>query len=87
MTAALGCIGSICFAACGIPQAWQCHRQGHARGVNEWFLALWLLGEVCYIVAVLLEFGWVWWMLTNYTINLLVICVIIYYKVRGHEAA
>lgn len=42
--------------------------------------------EVCYIAAVLLEFGWVWWMLTNYGVNLAVISVIIYYKVRGHEA-
>ncbi len=86
ITAVLGWIGSICFAAAGVPQAWQCYKQSHARGINRWMLALWMSGEVCYIAAVLLEFGWVWWMLTNYGVNLFVISVIIYYKVRGHEA-
>ena len=45
-------------------------------------LILWLIGEVCYVVAVFSEFGWIWWQLANYLTNLIVISVILAYKVR-----
>ena len=82
MITLLGWIGSLCFAAAGIPQGCQCIRQGHANGVSLLMLILWLIGEVCYVVAVLAEFGWVWWLLANYLTNLVVISVILAYKVR-----
>jgi uncharacterized protein with PQ loop repeat len=81
MSALLGWIGSIGFALCGIPQVVQCVRQGHARGLSPWFLGLWLLGEICYVTAVLLEFGWVAWMLTNYIANILSIILMLRYLV------
>jgi len=76
----LGWIGSVCFAACGLPQAAQCMRQGHANGLSPLFLALWSGGEVCYVSAVLLEFGWVWWMIVNYFVNILCLLVICRYR-------
>ena len=82
MITALGWIGSFCFAAAGIPQVCQCIKQGHARGVSLWILILWLIGEVCYVMAVFSEFGWVWWQLANYLTNVIVISVILAYKVR-----
>ncbi len=81
MSALLGWIGSIGFALCGLPQVMQCIRQGHARGLSPWFLGLWLLGEICYVTAVLLEFGWVAWMMTNYVMNILWIVVMFRYLV------
>lgn len=84
ITEILGWIGSACFAACGIPQAWQCYRQGHACGVNDLFLTLWMLGEITYAAAVWMQFGWVWWMMANYLVNFVVISVIIGYRVHDH---
>jgi len=77
----IGWLGSICFAACGIPQAIRCARQGHADGLSPWFLAFWLLGEVCYVAAVLMEFGWVGWMMVNYIVNLICLFVIWRYRI------
>lgn len=82
--AILGWLGTICFAISGVPQAWQCTIQRHARGVNPFTLSLWMAGEVFYTIAVLAEFGWVGWLLINYIVNILVISVIIFWKVRGN---
>ena len=75
----IGWMGSICFAFCGAPQAIKCIQQKHAKGVSGLFLSLWLMGEVCYIIAVLTEFGFVIWMMFNYLLNLIWISVIFYY--------
>jgi uncharacterized protein with PQ loop repeat len=80
-TTVIGWIGSICFAACGVPQVVQCVRQGHARGLSPVFLMLWLIGEVCYVAAILMEFGWVGWMMVNYLINLLCLVIICWYRI------
>ena len=75
----IGWIGSIAFAICGIPQAWDCYKNRTARGINPLFVALWLVGEVCYVASVLMKFGWVNWMMFNYMANIFSIIVIIYY--------
>ncbi len=80
MAETIGWIGSICFALCGVPQAWRCFRAGHAEGLSWLFLLLWLVGELCYIISVLASFGWVAWMMFNYVANILCILVILYYK-------
>ncbi len=79
--ATFGWIGSICFAACGIPQAFRCLKQGHAIGLSPWCLALWALGEVFYVGAVLMEFGWIWWMLINYLTNIVCLFIICRYRI------
>lgn len=55
-----------------------CVKQGHARGLSTTFLSLWLIGELCYVAAVLMEFGWVAWMLMNYILN--IVCVSVMFK-------
>jgi len=80
MASIIGWIGSICFALCGTPQAFQCIRQGHARGLSPLFLALWGAGEMCYIAAVLIQFGWVGWMMVNYTFNLICVFIMVRYR-------
>ncbi len=37
---------TVTFIACGIPQAWQCYKQGHAKGLSLSFIGLWFLGEL-----------------------------------------
>jgi len=76
----LGWAGSIGFATCCFPQVIQCVKQGHAHGISLSFLLLWLMGEVCCIPASIMEAGPIWWLLTNYVINLLCLLVILFYK-------
>lgn len=78
MTLLLGWIGAFCFSACAIPQTLKCMKQGHARGLSPWFLWLWFGGEIFYGSAVYLEFGWVWWMMVNYVLN--IICILIIFR-------
>ncbi len=78
----IGWIGSVAFALCGIPQARECFRNKSAKGINPLFITLWLMGEVCYVVSVLMKFGWVNWMMFNYMANILSIFVIIFYLIR-----
>ncbi|KKN46360.1 hypothetical protein LCGC14_0673880 [marine sediment metagenome] len=77
----LGWIGSIAFAICGAPLAWSCYVNKHANNVNSVFLALWIIGEVCYIIQVLVDYGFVPWMMFNYLLNVFFIVVVLYYKV------
>lgn len=75
----LGWIGSIAFAFCGVPQAIQCKHQGHARGISLSFLLMWGLGEICYIISVWVQFGFVAWMMANYFCNIICISIMLYY--------
>lgn len=81
----IGWIGSVAFALCGIPQAWECFKQKSARGINPGFVGLWLVGEVCYVASILMKFGWVTWMMFNYTANIFSIAVIIYYLIHDRK--
>ena len=81
----IGWIGSIAFAICGIPQAWECHKNRSARGISPFFVILWLIGEVCYVASVLMKFGWVNWMMFYYMANIISITVIIYYLLMGRK--
>lgn len=78
-----GWLGAICFAFCVIPQAWKCHREGHARGLSWLFLSLWFLGEVCLIIATLTELGFISWLMFNYITNLFFLLIILYYKTKS----
>ncbi len=77
----LGWIMTIAFIACGIPQAWQCYRQGHSKGLSPTFIALWFLGEICglfYSFGIKpLEIP----LVLNYGFSILVTLVIIRYMV------
>ncbi len=81
----IGWMGSVAFAICGLPQAWACYKTKTARGISPLFLGLWLMGEICYILSVLLKFGWVAWMMFNYAMNILSIAVIGFYLVRDRR--
>lgn len=76
----IGWIGAILFSVCGLPQAWQCAKDGHARGLNWAFLLLWLGGEIFTIIYI--------WdkpdlpLKVNYMVNLLYLIVMIRYKLK-----
>ena len=82
----LGWIGSVAFALCGLPQAWECIKNRTAKGISPGFIALWLIGEICYVISVLMKFGWVGWMMFNYIANIFSITVIMYYLLRDRRA-
>lgn len=75
----IGWIGSILFAICAAPQAVQCAKDGHARGLNWFFLLAWLGGEIFTIIYI--------WpkqdipLLANYLVNLIFLVVMLRYKV------
>ena len=75
----VGWIGSLCLSFSGMPQAFKCWKQGHARGLSICTLSLWFGGEVCYVIATIGQFGLVWWLLTNYLFNLFFISVMLWY--------
>ena len=79
----IGWIGSVLLACCGAPQAWMSYKQKHSRGISWGFLSLWMGGEILtliYITPTLLLP-----LVLNYTFNILILTIIIYYKVRGNK--
>lgn len=77
----MGWLGSICFAICGAPQAWQCYKRGNAHGVNSSFLLLWLGGEIftlIYVIPDKIDLP----RLVNYLINIVFIAIIVYYRFK-----
>ena len=76
----IGILGSALFAICGFPQALACYRQGHARGLDPWFLWAWLLGEVLTGIYVYSTVDAPWILLSNYMVNGMFLLVIFRFK-------
>ncbi len=75
---AIGWIGSVLFAICGLPQAVQCWREGHARGLNWFFLLAWFGGEVLTMIYVWPKGDWP--LLANYMVNFVFLLVMLKFK-------
>lgn len=83
MMAVIGWLGSFMFCFCGLPQAWACYREGHAKGLSHGFLWMWFFGEVftlVYVLALDVSAGSTKPLLTNYFVNLAFLLVIMRYK-------
>ena len=80
MIEAIGWVGGILFAFCGLPQAYLSYKQGHSNGVANLLLIMWGLGEVLSLIYVLLKHGLDLPLTFNYLMNLFFIVVISYYK-------
>lgn len=76
----IGWVAGLLFAFCGLPQAIQCYKQGHAKGVSSLFIWMWTVGEVLMQVYVYSKHGLDLPLLVNYWINTLFCIVIIRYK-------
>lgn len=77
--AALGFVGALCLGLCAVPLMWRSVRDGHARGVDPWFLGLWLVGEVLMLWHVALTAGSAP-VFFNYAANALMVGVVARYK-------
>jgi len=76
---ALGWMGSVMLAFCGLPQAVESWRTKSSSGVTWGLLVMWGIGEVLTLLYVLprMELP----LLFNYATNLVFLCVIGYYKI------
>ncbi len=75
----IGLLGSICFALCGVPAAWEAYKNKHCH--FAWgFLWLWAVGEILTLIYVLAVQEWI--LLLNYGVNLICIIILMYYNQR-----
>jgi uncharacterized protein with PQ loop repeat len=76
----IGWIGSILFGVCGLPQAIQCAKDGHSRGLNWFFLLAWLFGEIFTLAYVWPKADYP--LLANYLVNLVFLAIMLRYKIK-----
>lgn len=76
----IGWIGSILFAVCGLPQAIECYKAGHSRGLSWAFLLCWFGGEVFTIIYIFPKADYP--LLFNYALNMVFLSVMLYYKIK-----
>lgn len=75
----LGFIGAVAFAFCGAPQAIKAYKDGHSNGISGWMLFLWLLGEICttlYVIITIFDLI----LLLNYAVNIIFLGIILKFK-------
>lgn len=76
----IGWIGAISFAICAIPQMYQCYITKSAKGISEYFISLWLTGEIFTVIYLIGKDIFTWPLIFNYSFNFLSLLVIIRYK-------
>lgn len=76
----IGWIGSILLSFCGLPQMILSIKNRRTDGVSSWFLWLWFLGEIFTFIYVLSLTVVSIQLITNYSLNIIFLTVIIYYK-------
>ena len=81
LISSIGWIGSILFAICGIPQAYQCWKQKHADGLSWPFLLAWFFGEVLTLIYIFLKPKLDIPLVFNYVFNLSALLIIFRYKI------
>lgn len=79
----IGWLGSALFAVCGLPQAIQCAREGHARGLNWFFLLAWFGGECLTIIYVYPKMDLP--LLANYAVNMVFLIIMLRYKISERK--
>lgn len=78
---ALGWIGAILLALCGLPQLVKSIREGHSNGMSWLFLLTWFVGEICMLAFVTFKFKGII-LLLNYLLNVVVVGGILWYKIK-----
>lgn len=81
----IGWVAGIMFAVSAIPQAYLTYTLGHAKNLSALTLWLWFWGEALMIVYFLSKHGFDAPLMTNYSINLLSVVVILRYKYLPRE--
>jgi uncharacterized protein with PQ loop repeat len=81
-----GWLGSALFAVCGLPQAVHSYKVKNSHGLTWGFLALWLGGEIFTLIYILPKEG-VAPLILNYTLNLVFLAIIAWYKIFPQNQA
>ena len=81
MLEALGWIGSLCLAFCGIPAVVQVIRDKMCT-FTWWFLGMWGIGEICILISILIQFPRPW-LIINYGTNIICVGILVWFKVKG----
>lgn len=75
----LGWIASLAFSICAIPQAYQCYKQKHGKGINKLFMWIWLSGELLMMPYIIVKHNFDAPIMFNLITNTTFILVIMYY--------
>lgn len=76
----IGWIGASAFAVSGLPQAIKSVKDGHANGVANGMIILWLIGEGAMLMYSGLKYTNDFALLTNYVLNAILVLIIARYK-------
>lgn len=77
----IGWVGSILLALCGLPELIRTVKDGRCH-VGWGMLLTWFFGEVFVLIHVISSLNDLA-LVTNYTLNIAILSVMIYYKFRG----
>ncbi len=72
---AIGWLGGVCLAFCGAPEAYRALREEY-YSISIVFLFLWLFGEVCILIPVILQVKKAY-LIFNYALNIFFILIIL----------
>lgn len=78
-----GWFGNVLLMLCGVPLAWRAHQLKKDIGANELFLHMWFWGEVFSWMYVAMKFGYDGPLWFNYSLNIVSISIVGYYKYFG----
>lgn len=76
----IGIVGASLLAGCAIPEVVSTVRKGYC-GSSTSFIVIWLLGEILTSVYVI-ETNPDFILLANYSLNVILLTVLLYYKIR-----
>jgi uncharacterized protein with PQ loop repeat len=79
---ALGMLGGLCLALCGVPQALKTIEQGHSDGITWGLIIMWWLGEVATLTYLKLSERLTWGLTLNYVSNVFFTSIVLYYKIN-----
>lgn len=79
MLEAIGWIGGVLLAICGLPQAYRTYKCGRSD-LSSLFIWMWFLGELLTFIYIL-PFG-SYALYLNYSVNLIATSVILFYHIR-----
>ena len=80
MIDSMGWLGNLMLAVCAVPQAWASYKQGHSKGISSGMLLLWGVGTLL-ALPLQVDKGIIQ-AIVNYTFNLMMISIIVYYKLK-----
>ena len=79
----IGWLGAMLLAFCAVPEAILAIKNGHANGLSWPFLLMWYFGEIFILVPILYKIKEKF-LIFNYSLNIICITIIIYYKLTGN---